>query len=63
MAAVVVLRVAPSAATIFLEHPHVEGGITVELEVQGAPPAQTTCAGKRLPAVDQGQAPGSKDLQ
>ena len=60
---IVVLRAAPSAATIFLEHPHVEGGIAVELEVQGAPPVQTTRAGKRLPAAGQGQAPGCRDLQ
>ena len=60
---VVVLRVAPSVATILLEHPHVEGGIAVELEVQGAPPAQTMHAGKRLPVTGQGQAPGCRDLQ
>ena len=50
-AAVIILRAAPSAATIFLEHPHIEGGIAVEFEVQGAPPDQTTCMGKRLPAA------------
>ena len=63
MAAVVVLRVAPSAATIFLEHPHIEGGITVELEVQGALPAQAARGGKCLPATGQGQAAGCRDLQ
>ena len=63
MAAVVVLRATPSAATIFPEHAHVEGGIAVELEVQGAPPDQTARAGKRLPAAGQGQAPGRGDLQ
>ena len=61
--AVVILRAAPSAATIFPEHPHVEGGIAVELEVQGAPPAQTTRAGKRLLVAGQGQAPSCRDLQ
>ena len=59
----VVFRAAPSAATIFPKHPHVEGGIAVELEVQGAPAAQATRAGKRLPAMGQGQAPGREDLQ
>ena len=63
MAAIIILRATPSAATIFLEHPHIEGGIAVELEVQGAPPDQTTRAGKRLPAAGQGQAPGRGDLQ
>ena len=63
MAAVVILRATPSAATIFPEHPHVEGGIAVELEVQGAPPDQTTRAGKRFPAAGQGQAPSCGDLQ
>ena len=63
MATVVVLRATPSAATIFPEHPHIEGGITVELKVQGAPLAQTKRAGKRLPAAGQVQAPGCGDLQ
>ena len=36
-AAVIVFQAAPNAAAIFFEHPHVEGGIAVELEVQGAP--------------------------
>ena len=39
-AAVVTLGATPCAATIFPKHPHVEGGIAVKLEVQGAPPAQ-----------------------
>ena len=63
LAAVVVLRAAPCAATIFPEHPHVEGGIAVKLKEQGAPPDQTTRASKRLPAAVQGQAPGCRDLQ
>ena len=53
---------APGAATIFPKHPHVEGGIVVELGVQSAPPDHTTRAGKRLPAGGQGQAPGCGDL-
>ena len=32
-AAVIVFGAAPSAATVFPEHPHVEGGIAVELKV------------------------------
>ena len=36
-AAVVTLGATPCAATIFPKHPHVEGGIAVKLEVQGAP--------------------------
>ena len=32
-AAVIVFGAAPSTATVFPEHPHVEGGIAVELEV------------------------------
>ena len=62
-AAVVVLRAAPYAATIFPKHPHVEGGIAVKLEVQGAPTAQATRAGKHLPTAGLGQAPGCGDLQ
>ena len=49
--AVVDLGAAPGAATIFPKHPHVEGRITVVLEMEGAPPAQATRAGKRLPAT------------
>ena len=60
---VLVLGAAPCAATIFPKHPHVEGGIAVKLEVQGAPTAQATRAGKRLPTAGQGQAPGRGDLQ
>ena len=41
-AAVVTLGATPCAATIFPKHPHVEGGVAVELEVQGAPAAQAT---------------------
>ena len=36
-AAVVVFGAAPSTATVFPEHPHVEGGVAIKLEVQGAP--------------------------
>ena len=35
---VVVLRAAPDAATIFPEHPHIEGRVAIVLEVEGAPP-------------------------
>ena len=38
-AAVIVFEAAPSTAIVFPEHPHVEGGIAIKLEVQGAPPA------------------------
>ena len=60
---VVDLGAAPGAATIFPKHPHVDGGVAVELEVQGAPATQASRAGKRLPAAGQGQAPGREDLQ
>ena len=36
----IVFRAAPSTATILPKHLHVEGGIAVEPEVQGAPAAQ-----------------------
>ena len=62
-AAVVALGAAPRAVTIFRKHPHIEGGVAVELEVQGAPVAQATCTGKRLPTAGQGQIPGRGDLQ
>ena len=62
-ATVVVFRAAPHAATIFPKHPHVEGGIAVELEVHGAPAAQAARAGEHRPAAGQGQAPGCGDLQ
>ena len=62
-AAVVVLRAAPGTATIFPEHPHLEGGVTIELEVHGTPPAQAARAGKRLLAVRQGLVPRDGDLQ
>ena len=38
-------------AAIFSKHPHVEGGVSIELEVKGAPPIQAARAGKRLPAA------------
>ena len=60
---IIIFREAPNVAAIFSEHPHVEGGITVKLEVQGAPTAQATRAGKRLPTAGQGQAPDRGDLQ
>ena len=59
----VIFRAAPSAVTIFPNHPHVEGGVVVELEVQGAPAGQATRAGKRLSAAGQSHAPGHEDLQ
>ena len=62
-ATVVVFEAAPNTATIFPEHPHVEGGVAIELEVQGAPPAQATRTGKRLPAAGQGPIPRNGDLQ
>ena len=62
-AAVIVLGAASGTAAVFPEHPHVGGGITVKLEVEGAPPAQATRAGKCLPAAGQGRLLGDKDLQ
>ena len=62
-AAVVVFRATPGTATVFPEHPHVEGGVAIKLEVQGAPPAQATHEGKRLPAACQSPIPRNGDLQ
>ena len=62
-AAVVALGATPCAATIFPKHPHVEGGVAAELEVQGAPTAQAMRAGKPLPTAGHCQAPGCGDLQ
>ena len=62
-AAVIVFGAAPNMAAVFSERPHVEGGITVELEMQGAPPAQATRAGKHLPTAGQGHIPDDGDLQ
>ena len=62
LAAVVVLRAASDAATIFPEYPHVEGRVAVVLEVEGAPLAQAACVGKRLPAVGQGCVAHDRDL-
>ena len=62
LTAVVVLRAAPDAAAIFPEYPHIEGRVAIVLEVEGAPPAQAACAGKRLPAVDQGCVACNGDL-
>ena len=61
--AVIIFGVAPNAAAIFPEHPHIEGGVTVKLEMHGAPPAQATRAGKHLPAAGQSDGPGDGDLQ
>ena len=60
--AVVHLGAAPGAATIFPEHPHIEGRPTVILEVERAPPAQAARAGKCLPATGQGYVAGGGDL-
>ena len=49
--AVVHLGAAPDTAAVFRKHPHVEGRVAVILEVEGAPPAQATRAGKRLPTA------------
>ena len=62
-AAVVIFRATPGTVTVFPEHPHVEGGVAVKLEVQDAPPAHTTRAGKRLPAAGQSRIPDDGDLQ
>ena len=50
---IVDLGAAPDAATVFPKHPHVEGRVTVILEMEGAPPAQATRAGKRTPTAGQ----------
>ena len=52
--AVVRLGAAPGAATIFPEHPHIEGRFTIVPEVEGAPPAQAARAGERVLATGQG---------
>ena len=62
-ASVVVFRATPGTATVFLEHPHVQGGVATKLEVQGAPSAQATRAGKRLPAACQSPVPRNGNLQ
>ena len=60
--AVVRLGVAPGAGTIFPKHPHVEGHITVILEVEGAPPAQAARAGERLPTMGQSYVARGRDF-
>ena len=62
MDAVVVFRVAPYTETIFPKHPHVEGGVAIELEVEGAPPAQAARAGERLPTAGQSYVARDGDL-
>ena len=57
-----VLRAAPQAAVVPPEHPHIEGRRVVVLEVEGAPSAQATRAGKVLPAASQYHAPRGGDL-
>ena len=60
--AVVRLGAAPGAATVFPKHPHVEGRAAIELEVEGAPPAQAMRAGERLPAMGQSYVSRDEDL-
>ena len=62
LVAVVVLREAPDAATIFSKYPHEEGRVAVVLEVEGVPPTKAARAGKRLPAVGQGYVARDGDL-
>ena len=59
---VIHLGAAPGAATVLPEHPHIESRVAVILEVEGAPPAQATRAGKRLLAPGQDHIPGDGDL-
>ena len=59
---IIIFGAAPNAVAIFSEHPHVEGGVAIEIEMQGAPPAQATRAGKRLPAAGQSHVPSDGDL-
>ena len=51
--AILVFMAAANTAAMFSKHPHVEGCIAVIIEEEGAPPAQTTRTGKRLPAPSQ----------
>ena len=60
--AVVHLGAASGAAIVFPEHPHEEGRVAVELEVEGAPPAQAARAGERLPTVGQNYVARDGDL-
>ena len=60
--AVVDLRAAPGAATIFPKHPHVEGCITIVLEMEGAPPAQAAHVGERMPTTGQSYVARGGDL-
>ena len=55
-------RSASGAATVFPEHPHVEGRVAVELEVEGAPLAQAARAGERLPTAGQSYVARDGDL-
>ena len=48
---IVRLGAAPGAATIFPKHPHVEGRITVIIEMEGAPLAQAAHGGECLPTT------------
>ena len=60
--AVVHLGAASGATTVFPEHPHEEGPVTVELEVEGAPLAQAARAGERLPTAGQSYVARDGDL-
>ena len=60
--AVVDLGAAPGAATIFPKHPHVEGRVTVILEMEGAPPAQASHAGECPPTTGQSYVARDGDL-
>ena len=57
--AVVHLGAAPGAATIFPKHPHIEGRITIVLELEGA---QAARAGERLPTAGQSYVAHDGDL-
>nr|XP_040243819.1 CASP-like protein 4A1 [Aegilops tauschii subsp. strangulata] len=60
--AAAILGAAPRMAVVLPEHPHVEGHEAVLPEVEGAPSAQASCAGERLPTASQGHVTCGGDL-
>ena len=60
--AVVHLGAASGTATVLPEHPHEEGRVSVELKVEGAPPAQAARTGERLPTAGQSNVARGGDL-
>ena len=58
----VIFEAAPHAAAVLPKRPYIEGCQAIILEVEGAPSAKASCAGKRLPAVGQDHAARGGDL-